>query len=350
MKKIAFITGAMGRGGAERVISILSEHYAIKGWAVSILLLLHSVTAYPIHPEINIIDLSDDSVSPIKNIPRLVRRLRSYIQNEQPDVLVSFMAQNALVAGMACVGQKTRLVVSERIDPAMVKRGYIYKFALNAVYAHCSCAVMQTDRAKNYFPQKVQRNSVIIPNPIRVAKYTDENKRQKIVTAGRLEQQKNQTMLIEAFACIHKKHPGYALEIFGDGPLKNELQELIDRLDLTACATLKGNVSDIHEQIADVELFVLPSNFEGLSNALLEAMMMGLPCVSTDCAGSDEVITDGENGLLIPVGDTAALAVAIERIITNKALAEKLGQNARKSAEQFKIENIIGQWEKVIEG
>jgi len=306
MKSIVFITGAMTRGGAERVISLLSNQYVQLGWQVRIVMLLHNRVEYILHPNVEVINFSDDKVNVILNIPRLILKLRYYIKRNKPNVVVSFMAPICLIAGIACYHQDTRWILSERIDPSAEKRNPLFAGMLNFLYSKCDKTVLQTKRVMNYFPENIRNNSIIIPNPIQVSTMAFRKRKKRIVTAGRLMPQKNQAMLIEAFSKLHEIHSDYVLDIYGEGPLKSILQEKINTLGLSNVVRLKGNVPDIHEQIADAEMFVLPSDFEGLSNALLEAMMMGLACISTNCAGSDEVITDGQNGIpFIPIKNAA---------------------------------------------
>ena len=202
---------------------------------------------------------------------------------------------------------------------------------------------------KNYFPEKVQKNSVIIANPICVNAEADSVSKHKIVSAGRLVPQKNQQMLIKVFADFKTKHPEYSLEIYGEGPLREKLQNLISELDLPDCVKMPGNVPNLHECMADAEIFVLPSDFEGLSNALLEAMMMGLPCIATRCAGCDEVINDGENGLLIDVGDTEGLLQSLIKLVSDPEYARQMGAMGKKESEKFRVNNVIDLWRQVIE-
>lgn len=350
MKKIVFVTGSMGRGGAERVISILSDYYVSQGWKVYILMQLHSYIDYKLNPEIDVIDVSNKNgikkgfISTIKNVRRKINEL-------QPDVIVSFMAQNCLILGLAQWHKNIPIVMSERIDPSQVKRNLIYKFLLNKIYKHANTVIFQTKRAKLYFPQNVQKNGCIISNPISVSTTCLDNSKTKcrIVTAGRLTHQKNQKMLIDAFASVVKVHPDYYLDIYGNGPLKDELTQYIEEMRLTDKIKLQGNVPNLHEQIADAQIFVLPSDFEGLSNALLEAMMMGFPVISTSCAGSDEIIVNDENGILIPVKDVKELEKQLNRLIEDKNLRKRLSINAKKSVEYCKVENIITQWNEVIQ-
>ena len=350
MKSIVFLTGSMARGGAERVISLLANHYAKKGWQVSILMLLHNQIEYPLEDQVKVLDLSNERIKAVFDMPRLIYRVRKYVNDNKPNAVIGFMAQISVIAGLACKGLNTRLILSERIDPSAVKRNVLFRKMLNHVYANCSLTVLQTQRAQKYFPAKVQKNSVIIPNPIQIAQKAAEQRRPCIVTAGRLTKQKNHSMLINAFAKLVEKHPEYTMRIFGEGPLRSELQKQITTLGLTEKVKLMGNVQDIHAQIADAEIFVLSSDFEGLSNALLEAMMMGLPCIATNCSGCDEVIEHGKNGLLIHIGDTDALSEGLVYLASEKETARLIGQNAAISMVSYSVDNVIDMWNGAIEG
>lgn len=349
MKSILFVTGSMARGGAERVISILSDHYASNGWNTKILMLLHDRIEYEVHKDIEIVDFSRSKKSKFNTL-RLIKETRNYIKKLNPDVVVAFMGQISLVTWAACIGLKTKLIVSERIDPSQVNRNFIIRKFINRAYSKSDLTVLQTKRAWNYFPKKVQKNSVIIGNPISVKAYAKDTYEKRFVTAGRLTNQKNHKMLINAFKSIHDKYPEYSLTIYGDGPLRDELTKQIAELGLNRAVNLPGNVPDIHEQISDSYAFVLSSDFEGLSNALLEAMMMGLPCISTNCAGSDEVIENNKNGLIVPCADTEALTNAMLSLVENSDFRNSIASEAKKSAEKFKTENIIEEWKKAIEG
>ncbi len=349
MRKILFVTGSMVRGGAERVISLLSGRYAQLGWEVSIAMLLHDRVEYDLDSRVKVVNLSDETRSAARNTPRLLRALRKLVKTEKPDAVVAFMAPICLIAGLACKGLKTRLILSERNDPS-VGRSAPMKLLLNHLYGSCDLTVLQTKRVQNFFPEKVRRNSVIIGNPIAVKRTAAASRKKRIVTAGRLENQKNQAMLLTAFAEVAKQHPEYTLDIYGEGRLREPLQQRIGELGLAGKVTLRGNVPDIHEQMADAEIFALSSDYEGLSNALLEAMMMGLCCVATDCAGCDEVIEPGVNGLLTRVGDAKSMTDALLQAIGQPEKALAMGEAAKQTAANFAVEAVIGQWRKAIEG
>lgn len=346
-KKITFVTGSMGRGGAERVISILSRYYISKGWQVDIVMLLHSFNEYDLDQEVNVVDLSH-SGGIRRGFIQTISKERQYMAREKPDVVVCFMAQNCLLTGIAMTGMSIPVIMSERIDPAEVNRNGVYKALLNHYYGSSAKVIFQTNRARNYFNNRIKANSCIIGNPIKVVATKGISSKHEIVTAGRMTEQKNHAMLISAFAKIYHNHPEYRLTIYGDGPLMDQLKEQREKLGLSSVVEFPGNVPNLHERIVDSEIFVLPSNFEGLSNALLEAMMLGLPVIATNCAGCDEVIENEKNGLLIPIGDESALIQALERYISNVEWRQDIANAGKKSVERFEVSNIINEWNEII--
>ena len=156
-------------------------------------------------------------------------------------------------------------------------------------------------------------------------------------------------MLLNAFAGFAQHHPEYTLSIYGDGALREELTRLRDTLGLQDKVFFHGNVEHIHREIADAEMFVLSSDYEGLSNALLECMMMGIPCISTSVEGSVDVIQNGVNGLLVKVGETEELTQAMLHLAEDPLLRDRLHREGQKSAERFKQEKVLKQWMELLE-
>ena len=215
------------------------------------------------------------------------------------------------------------------------------------LYRRLDCLVCQTEDARAYFPGDIK--TVVIPNPI-----TDSlpdpiqgERKHRVVSFSRLESQKNIPMLIDAFNQFRKSHPDYTLDIYGQGSLKDRLVEMAS-----------GNESihfwpfttDIHHSILDASMFALASNYEGLSNAMIEAMGCGIPTVVTDCpcGGARMVIRDGENGLLVPVGDSQKMAEAMCRIADDRVLSEKLSKKGTEIRQKLDKRVIARQWEEVI--
>lgn len=350
MSNITFVIGGMSRGGAERVISILANHYSEMGWDVDIAMLLLNKVEYKLNDRIRIVDMTMKTQNKLTGAPHWVWSFRNYVKKNDPDVIVSFVARINVVVLLATLGMKKKIIISERNDPAMDGRSHLLDSVTKLLYKKAKRIVFQTKRAANHFKGAILMNSVIIPNPITVECLAQDRTKNKIVAVGRLAEQKNPKMLIEAFSEVVKKYPEYELWIYGDGNLRGKLEARIAEIHLENKIFLPGNIPDVHHKIVDAAMFVLSSNYEGLSNALLEAMMMGIPCISTNCAGSDEYIEDGVNGLLVPVGDKEKLTTAIERLIEDDALRTSIGLAGKKSVEQCDSRIVMKKWCETIEG
>lgn len=347
MKRIAFIIGSMGKGGAERVISILANEYVKKGFLVDIIMLLDSEISYDLKDVVNVIDYSTGKKK-INSIFYWFRNLRGYSIDNSPDIMIAFSANMYFTTFFSTIGLNIPLIVSERSDPYNDGRNKLIDVLANFLYPKAKVVVLQSKRAKSYFSDKIKKNSVIIPNPIEVKTYASNNPSKKIVNVGRLIEAKNQKLLINSFGRIQKEYPEYELHLYGEGHLRKDLEKQITTLNLNDKVFIHGNVSNVHELISDSEIFVLSSNYEGLSNALLEAMMMGLPCISTDCGGSKEYIENGFSGFLIPINSEKSLYEAIKKMIDNRYLRFYISTNAKKSVEVCNVENVVQMWMKYL--
>jgi len=198
------------------------------------------------------------------------------------------------------------------------------------------------------------QNRCIIANPLfslKLPEIIEERKPMEIVASGRLDPQKNFSLLIEAFSMVLKEiNISVTLKIYGEGPQRNTLQSQINELRLGDKIILEGSVSDLHDRINGAALFVLSSNYEGFPNVLLEAMAMGLPVISTDFqSGIARELIGSENGIIVPVGDVRALKSAIVKILNNKIYRLKMRKNNPYVREQYNIDTIIKKWLKIIE-
>lgn len=345
-KEILIVTGSLRRGGAERVISILSNELVKRGWKIHICTMLFSAIGYDLDPQIDVIDLSHESRNQIIDTPRMLKALRDTIKNIKPDAVISFMLTINIVTWLATRGLNVRYIPSERNDPS-AGRGKVKHWLSCRAYASSYKTVFQTERARGFYSQKIQQKGVIIPNPVNVDYLRVTNPKHKIVSVGRLEPQKNRRLLIEAFSDVYKNHPEYTLDIYGEGSQENELKQLISELGLNNSVNLHGNVNDVHKQIADAEIFVLSSDYEGLSNALIEAMMMGLPCITTNCAGATEAVDNGVDGIIIPIRNREKMSAAMEKLITDASLRKKFSEKAVEHSKQFQVDNVVTQWERL---
>ena len=152
-------------------------------------------------------------------------------------------------------------------------------------------------------------------------------------------------MLIDAFGRIKKEFPDYTLTIYGEGPFRTELEKRIRELGLEDSVSLPGKVQNVFECIADAELFVLSSNFEGMPNALIEAMCLGLPVISTEVSGATDLIEHGKNGMLVDVANTEELTDAMRQMLGDDQMRQSCSQNALEINERLQLDGIISQWQ-----
>ena len=355
--KVIFVISAMNGGGAERVLATLANRYVQQGDEVTILMVAGDESAYPLDEKVKILSIGQPSHgNPLVQVRRL-SAMRSYFKQHKDSVIVSFGTEINLFTILSSLGLKNRVIVSERNDPNQCR----YPKIRNFVYSLCRGFVFQTEDAKRCFSESIQKNSVVIPNPIRkqlpepfvsepLASEKRVQREKKIAAVGRLEPQKNHKLLLTAFAEFHKNYPQWELHLFGKGRLEQELLQQAKELGCEESVIFEGFRSDILETIRTYGMYVLSSDYEGISNSLMEAMALGLPCISTNCpiGGSALCIKDGENGLLVPVGDAAALQVAMESIAGDEVLAERLGKEAVSVRETFAEEVIAEMWREYI--
>lgn len=213
---------------------------------------------------------------------------------------------------------------------------------------------MQTERSRGFFCRKVGEKAVILPNslnPAFIRPRYEGVREKKIVSVGRMDANKNHEMQLRAFAALKDKYPEYTLVIYGDGELRAYIEETADRLGIAERVSLPGVVPDVAARICRASLFLLTSYSEGVSNALIEALALGLPVIATDVpsGGTEELMKDGVNGLVIPAGDQAALERAMDRLLGDPAYADRLGREAAGIQERLAPERVNPMWKEYFE-
>lgn len=287
-----------------------------------------------------------------------IKCVRNVIKEQDPDISISFLLDANVYNMFACYGLRTKSVVCERNDPF---KPHYYKLKFwKPWFRLADGAVFQLPKVAEYY-SNIKKHTAVIPNPIidrdNIKCLPIEKRNKRIVTHGRLDiEQKRHDILIKAFAKLHKEFPEYTLSIYGkddSGKRKNErmLKALIDELGLEKSVKLEGETKTPKESIRDAILWVMTSDFEGIPNALIEAMSIGLPCVATDCrpGGARLLIKDGVNGYIVRKGDISALYEKMRYIILNADEAEKIGKNAIEIRNTFNENNIIQMWVKYLQ-
>lgn len=334
-KVYILVPSISGGGGAERTACLLanglSEYYQVEVLAMST-----KEPMYELNAKAKYIKIDDKIIKAQNFIIRNINRIRFLVKkcrDEHPDLVIGYTIQGGIIACIVARFIKIRTIVCERQDPKQF--GRLQRVIRDFLYKSADGAVFQTIEAQNYF-SKIVHNSTVIPNfidneklPV-VRRFSDRSN--IICSAGRLEYAKNQEMLIKAFCNIMNDYPHYVLNIWGEGALRGKLEELVREKKAEQRVFLCGRTNEIFEELSESKIFVLSSNYEGYPNALLEAMALGNACVSTDCpcGGPRDMIQDGINGYLIPVGNVDMLEKTLRTLLDNEDNMQEIAHKAMK--------------------
>ena len=345
--KISFTLASLGSGGAERVVSLLANKMVEQGHLVEIICLKFNDVYYQLHPEVKVVLAMQQTQNRLTE----VFWLRKYIKQEKPDVVIAFTEGVYCFTIAALLGTKIPVIASERLDPSAMtwKRNLLKRFLL----PYADWLVVQTKTIKEYFPNSIQKKTSVIFNPVKDealassmdnGQWTMDNKANRIISVARLYPQKNQEMMIRAFAKIAEKYPDWQLVIYGEGPLRAELEALVSSFKLQERVLLPGRTENVIDELQKSKIFCLSSDYEGMSNSMIEAICVGLPIVSTKVSGTNELIKDGVTGLLVDIGDEQGMTAALEKLIQDEALMKQMGQANKLKASLFHIDTIMNEW------
>jgi len=288
-----------------------------------------------------------------KGIVSRVRALRRCIKENRYDVVISFLTGTNIETLLASAGMRVSVVISERNNPYMEPKEGIYRFLRALTYPFADGYVFQTPDAQTFFSKRIQKKSIVIMNPInpRLPAVYSGDREKRVVNVARLFEQKNQKMFIDAFREFSESHPDYIAEIYGDGPLEKALSEYIRSSGMETKVFLRGFCKDVLPEIANAAMFVMSSDYEGMSNALIEAVGMGIPCISTDhpIGGARLTIQDGVSGFLVPVGDAHALAEKMAELADDPVLAKQFSRQGQQLRAALSINLIAQKWLDYIE-
>lgn len=389
--EIVFLIKEMSGGGAERVISLLSQAAVEKGNKVTLILTHQSKSDAmlgDIDNNIDVVSLPDESSKQKSSVflpkiimlwARLVGKLgfsdkssvlkyfsRNYnyvswlkktFKKRKKSAAVAFLYDSIFLTLLA-KRKGNKIIISERGDPEQSSGSKTVSAFMKKEFPKSDCVVFQSPDAQKWYRKNTSVKGTVIFNPVKPDLPEPYNceRRKRIVNFCRISAQKNLIMLVDAFAEFHKEFPDYELDIFGDS-VGNGVEGYIESVEKQVkkhnCQDyihISPSRKDIHEYVKDYAMFVSSSDFEGMSNSMLEAMAMGLPCVCTDCpaGGARAIIKDGENGMLVPVGDSHAFYLAMKKIAENPEVAAKLSQNSVKIRNEQSVEKIIKKWMELI--
>ncbi len=353
---VTFFIDSLEGGGAERVVCNLSNYLIKKNNNVRIIIFSEGEVVYKLNPKAEIIPLIRKNEKISGKIEKYIirfNRLKSIIKAAPERCYIAFTETPIILLLLARRYVKGPIIISERTNPDSYLR--VIQFALKCLVRRTDGIVYQTEDVKKWYKSYIDKNVLeyVIPNAINEEFYREIYtgiKRDRIVAVGRLTEQKNYPLMIKAFKKVSDKYPQYTLSIYGKGPLENSLKNLVSELELRDKVFFKGFVYDIAEQIEDAKLFLMSSDYEGMPNALMEAMAMGIACISTDCpiGGPRYLIDSAINGILVPIGDVDGFAKAIEDLILDEKLTNQIGNNAKNIRDNLSPSKVYSKWENVI--
>ena len=356
-KKIMFYIGSLAKAGAQRVIINLTESLLAKGHQVTIVTTGAVENEYdlPVGADRIISDIQEEEITDnrIINLKNRFLKLRNIWKTEKPDIIISFIGKNNFMAILTAWGLNTPVIVSVRGEPMEEYYNGLLRFLARYLFRKAEGIILQTEDSKNFFPEKTIRKAVVLPNPLNPAfmqKIYEGEKEKKIVMVGRIDSNKNQQLVIDAFTGIADKYPDYFLEIWGEGEDNTKVKAYISSLGMDHRIFMPGVTAKVKETMEKASLYILSSNTEGMPNSLMEAMALGLPCISTDCpcGGPKMLIQSGVNGVLTPVKDVEAMKSAIDRVLGNPGFAKNLGENALNIRNTLSPERVNEQWEQYL--
>ena len=351
-EKIVIITRNMVGAGAERVIAQLSNYFTEYGKQCSIITLNDDEVFYKLDPRISILPVGRKSGNKVLDKLLRYRQVRKLVLQQQPDLVLSMPEEIGVYVLLALLGTGIPVYVSERNNPWVMPDVKVTRLLRKLMYPAAKGLIFQTEMARSFFPESIQRKGIVLNNPVdaqRIPEQYQAEREKVIVAAGRLSAQKNMPLLLKAFARFSPDHPEFKLRIFGEGELRESLTALARELNIADKVELPGRSTALLEKMNSAAMFVLSSDYEGMPNVLLEAMCMGMPAVSTDCpsGGPRQLIENGVNGLLVPVGDEKALQEAMEKM-ADPMFAKQMADEAYRIRKTLTSRKIFEDWYKYL--
>lgn len=353
--RITIFIGGLSGGGAERVCCNIADFLSEHGHKITIVTMADDKDTYGLNPKITRLSLIKENERKgfIYNSIIRYRRLYKYVNKTECDAYVVMLPITIMLLLSLRKNIGAKIITSERNMPTLYPSWQ--QKVLKWVASKSDGWVFQTCEQQEWYGNSLKNTiSAVIPNAINNSFIRDRfvgERDNTIVTVGRLTTQKNQAILIKAFAKLNKVLPHYELHIYGEGPLKSKLMKLAEDLNIKNKVHFDGFVKDVYEHVKKASLFVLSSDYEGIPNALMEAMAMGLPCVSTDCYGGGArlLIDNNRNGIIVEKGNVDTLAQAMIKLLLDKSLADSLGEEAHNVTQTYHPTKIYNKWESFIE-
>ena len=344
-----FVIYSLGGGGAERVIMHLTSRLAEEGDSVSVATYeAEDGDFHRLAPGVSrrVMNVGNGDQGLVANWRRFVAIRRS-IADESPDVVVSFLTRTNVLAILAARSAGVAVIASERIDPRAQTERWTWRLLRRTAYPLADALVVQTEAVGTWARRmRWNRRVTVIANPVvtqPAAGQVDGVPYPFILGMGRLDRQKGFDLLIDAYSRLQDRSAH--LVIAGTGPLADELASQARRLGVGDRVHFPGRVTDADDLMRQATVFALSSRYEGFPNVLAEAMSHGRAVVAFDCpSGPAEIVRDGHDGLLVPGSDSDAMATALDRLLSDAGLRDRLGSAARRTIASCALPDICRRW------
>lgn len=347
-----FIARILYGGGAERFVTTFASYMAEQGYDVHILAYDVTEKDYPLSDKVKLHVMKHVE----DNLPGKFLRMSRMIQEQakiQADVLIPFLGSVEYCAYLANLLMGKKFVFTLRNSPWKVGGGRFFRLTAKKADA----IMLQNREQQEYFPESYDDRIYIVPNPVQekfrfCGKEQYAEKLTRICAVGRLHPQKNFPLLLSAMKTIRSVHPNVVLEIYGEGDEGPKLEELITRWELGDVCRLMGRTRNVEAVLKEADLFVMSSDYEGMPNALIEALAIGVPCISSDCrTGPRSLIREGQTGLLFETGNLDSLTEKLTWALQHPAEMNRMGKTAREETlDTYSIENTLSSFMRMIEG
>ena len=356
MTRVVFISSSLSYGGAEKMLCFVANELAERQYDITVINLLeHTDDAGRLSMKVKVVELNTIRFRVVNRIEQLLK-LIIYIKKIRPDIIISFKFKPNYLAAIVGKVLKIPVIISERADPS---KEYILKGRVKRYWDLLNTAdggVFQTIGAMKMYSLQMQKRGTVIPNPVLLPEpimhIVKENGQAGIVVSvGRLSNaQKRYDIMLSAFLLFYKNNPKYVLKIYGDGEDEEKIRTWIKEYQMEKAVFIMGRTESPLHAMDEADIFLTTSDYEGISNSLLEAMSIGMPVVATDCTpgGARMLIRNGENGMLVPCGDVEMIAAALNKIAREYTLRQECGERARKVKDDYSKERIMESWESYI--
>lgn len=360
MKILLYISHFSDAGGAEKVVSLMANHW-IKEHEVVILSESNPENDFflvdeRVHREVTGLEIQSNSpIRQLKEYTKGLSSVRKVVKKIQPDIIISHIDRANITMLLASFGLGIPVIVEDHNNPELKKLAQPWRSLRTLLYRRSAKVILLTQELLKYYPLSLHEKVSFIANPLNLpTEISDSNEVTLVgstfIALGSLSNQKGLDYLLEACAIVFKEKPEWSLTILGEGKLRDNLRKHSEKLGIAKKVHMPGRVNNPYSILKKADIYIMSSRFEGYPVALCEAMAVGLPCISFDCpTGPSDIIDHNINGLLVDYLNVEELAEQMIMLSNNQLLREKFSKESIKINKLLHLDTIMSKWDTVIE-